>query len=316
MAHLLPREGAGPAPAVIAAAGLHPDHVVCLIANPALAPLSAGLVDVMARALGRGPRWLAEEEACEFVVTGDRRSLLDQARALATGHPVDVAVVAAGHRRKRLLLSDMDSTLITVECVDELAAVCGVKAEVAAITRQAMNGELDFRAALAARVALLEGLPVAMLDEVYRERVRMMPGARTLVRTMRRYGAITALASGGFTPFAKRVQRELGFHLAQANDLEIANGRLTGRVLEPVRCPASKLDLLEQLSAAHLLGLEHTLTVGDGANDLPMLAAGGLGVAYRAHPRVAATAPVAIEHGDLTALLYLQGIPRHAFAAD
>lgn len=214
---------------MIAASGIAVEHVVCLIANPAVAPLNSDLVVETAGALGSSPRWLAEAEACEFVVAGDRRSLLDRTRALASGYAVDVAVVAASQRRKRLLLSDMDSTLITVECIDELAAVCGTQAEVAAITRQAMSGALDFRTALMARVALLEGLPVVMLDEVYRQRVRMMPGARTLVRTMRRNGAITALASGGFTSFAKRVQRELGFHLAQANELEIASGRLTGR---------------------------------------------------------------------------------------
>jgi phosphoserine phosphatase len=291
--------------------------VVCLIADPARAALATALAAEVGRAVGAAPRWLADAEACEFqIADGARGRLRERVRQVVAGAAVDVAVMPAAQRRKRLLVSDMDSTVITVECIDELAAVAGIRDEIAEITRRAMNGEIDFRAALAARVALLAGLPVAVLDEVYRERVRFMPGARTLVRTMRAQGAVSALVSGGFVPFTDRVRAALGFDLAQANRLEVADGRLTGRVLEPVRGPWSKRALLQRLARARGLALGETLAVGDGANDLPMLSAAGLGVAFRAHPVVSAATPVAIAVGDLTALLYLQGIARREFATD
>ncbi len=289
-------------------------QILCLIADPARAPLEPGLVAEVGRAVGARPCWLAEAEACEFALEDAARgALAGPLRQALEGAGVDVAVVPAAARVKRLLVSDMDSTVITVECIDELAGALGIQAEVAAITRRAMNGELDFRTALAARVALLAGLPVTVLDEVYRERVRLMPGAATLVRTMRARGATTALVSGGFAPFTLRVRAALGFDLVQANRLETSAGRLTGRVLEPVRGPESKLALLKRLARAKKLAPAATLAVGDGANDLPMLEAAGLGVAYRAHPVVRAVVPIAINHGDLTALLYLQGIARRDF---
>jgi phosphoserine phosphatase len=287
---------------------------VCLIADPHRAPLETGLAACAGRALKVAPRWLAEAEACDFEVAGgDPAELAARVRSELGPAPLDVAVVETGARMKRLLVSDMDSTIITVECIDELADRVGIKAEVAAITRRAMNGELDFRAALRHRVALLEGLPVEVLSEVYHERVRLMPGATTLVRTMRSRGAVTALVSGGFIEFVERVRDDVGFDLAEANRLETRGGRLTGRVLEPIRDAGSKLAMLRELTRSHGLRTEETLAVGDGANDLPMLAAAGLGVAFRAHPRVARTARVAIGVGDLTALLYLQGIPKDTF---
>jgi phosphoserine phosphatase len=289
-------------------------QILCLIADPARAPLEPGLVAEVGRAVGARPCWLAEAEACEFALEDAAGgALAGPLRQTLEGAGVDVALVPAAARVKRLLVSDMDSTVITVECIDELAGALGIQAEVAAITRRAMNGELDFRTALAARVALLAGLPVTVLDEVYRERVRLMPGAATLVRTMRARGATTALVSGGFAPFTLRVRAALGFDLVQANRLETSAGRLTGRVLEPVRGPESKLALLKRLARAKKLAPAATLAVGDGANDLPMLEAAGLGVAYRAHPVVRAVVPIAINHGDLTALLYLQGIARRDF---
>jgi phosphoserine phosphatase len=289
-------------------------HIVCLIADPARAPLESPLIAAVGRTLGARARWLANAEACEFLVEdGSRERLGEVVAQVVADAALDVAVVAAAHRPKRLLVSDMDSTMITVECIDELAEVAGIRGEIAAITRRAMNGEIDFRAALEARVALLAGLPVALFEEVYRERVRLMPGARTLVRTMRARGAITALVSGGFSPLVDRVRDAIGFDLAQANRLESAGGRLTGRVLEPVRGPWSKLALLRRLARARGIAPVETLAVGDGANDLPMLTAAGLGVAFRAHPVVRATMPVAITFGDLTALLYLQGIARRDF---
>jgi phosphoserine phosphatase len=294
-------------------------EVVCLIADPSKAPLERPLVAEVARALGARPRWLAEDEACEIpVADGDQardRGALERARQIAAGAPLDVVAVPAADREKRLLVSDMDSTVITVECIDELADVLGIKPEVAAITRRAMAGELDFRAALEARVALLAGLPVSAFDEVYRDRVRLMPGACSLIRTMRARGAVTALVSGGFVPFAERVRHAVGFDLAQANQLEAIAGRLTGRVLEPIHGPDSKRAMLEQLMTAHGLRRSQTMAVGDGANDLLMLAAAGLGVAYRAHGPVARAVRAAINHGDLSALLYLQGIAKREFVA-
>lgn len=289
-------------------------HVVCLIADPERAPLERPAVATIARATGGSVRWLAPDEACELVVEDQAESrLVARLRGALPDPRFDVAVVPAADRLKRLLVSDMDSTMITVECIDELADYLGVKAEVAAITRQAMAGELDFVSALKARVALLEGLSVEVFDEVFRERVRLMPGARTLLRTMRACGARTALVSGGFVPFAERVRDAVGFDLAQANRLEVLDGRLTGRLLGPIRSPRSKVALLRQLTRILRLRASQTLAVGDGANDLPMLAAAGLGVAFRAHVTLARAASVAIEWGDLTSLLYLQGVSKAAF---
>jgi phosphoserine phosphatase len=291
-------------------------HAVCLIADPKRAPLDGATVAALQRAIGGAARWLAEEEACELLVEDAGPDEIHARAGAALGNrPYDLGVVPAERRRKRLLVSDMDSTMITVECIDELADYLGVRAEVSAITRRAMNGELDFVAALHARVALLEGLPVEVFEEIFRERVRLMPGARTLVRTMRSWGARAALVSGGFAPFVERVRDAIGFDLAQANRLETLNGRLTGRLLGPIRSPKSKLALLRQLTRVFRLQPGETLAVGDGANDLPMLHAAGLGVAFRPTPVVAEVAPIAIRSGDLTALLYLQGVAKSGFVA-
>jgi phosphoserine phosphatase len=288
--------------------------VVCVIADPARAPLDEALADAFGRELGSCPRWLAEAEACEFALAnGVSAAAAARIAALVGAAPLDVAIVPAQPRVKRLLVSDMDSTMITIECIDELADAVGIRTEVAAITRRAMNGEMDFRTALEARVALLAGLPVAVFEDIYRERLRYMPGARTLIQTMRARGALTALVSGGFVPFTDRVRAALGFDLAQANRLEIKGNRVTGRLLPPIREPRSKLVMLQRLARARGLSCDETLAVGDGANDLPMLGAAGLGVAFRAHPKVAANVAVAIRVGDLTALLYLQGIAKRDF---
>jgi phosphoserine phosphatase len=222
---------------------------------------------------------------------------------------LDANLVPAEGRRKRALVADMDSTIIGVECIDELADFAGLKPEVAAVTEAAMRGELDFEAALLARVALLKGLPEATLQRCYDERVRLNPGARTLVRTMRALGAATALVSGGFSFFAERVAAEAGFAWARANRLVVAAGALTGDVAPPILGREAKREALRTL-AAEAGGPEAVLAVGDGANDIDMVRAAGLGVAYRAKPALAAAAAARIEHSDLTALLALQGIPQ------
>ncbi len=224
--------------------------------------------------------------------------------------PFDVIVQPAAHREKKLLVADMDSTMITVECIDELADFAGIKPQVAAITEAAMRGELDFAGALDARVTLLAGLEDSAIDRCLAERVRVMPGARELVRTMRARGAYTVLVSGGFTRFAEPVAEMIGFDRVIANRLEIAGGKLTGRVERPIVDAATKLDTLLAERARLGLGKAETLAVGDGANDLPMIRAAGLGVAYRAKPVVAAAAAARVDHGDLTTLLWAQGIAR------
>lgn len=234
---------------------------------------------------------------------------------LLGGALVDVCVQPWSGRRKRLLIADMDSTIIGCECIDELADYAGAKAEVAAVTEAAMRGELDFEAALRARVARLRGLPLAEVDRCWRERVRLNPGAEILVRTMAAHGARCVLVSGGFTAFTARVGPAAGFHAAQANRLLDDGERLTGEVADPILGREAKLEALTRETGALGVGPPAALAVGDGANDLAMIAAAGLGVAYRAKPIVAAQADARVDHADLTALLHFQGYRREAFAA-
>lgn len=222
----------------------------------------------------------------------------------------DVVVQAAVGRAKALLVADMDSTMITVECIDELADYAGIKPQIAEITERAMRGELDFEAALDARVALLEGLDEKAIEACLNERVVIMPGAAALVRTMKARGALTVLVSGGFTRFAEPVAATIGFDRAIANVLLISGGVLTGKVAKPIVGSHTKLETLLAATAERGLSAGDTLAVGDGANDLAMIERAGLGVAYRAKPIVAAAAAARIQHNDLTALLYAQGIAR------
>lgn len=221
---------------------------------------------------------------------------------------IDVAVQPEANRLKKLLISDMDSTMITVECIDELADYAGIKSEIAAITERAMHGELDFEEALRGRVALLEGLETAAIQLCLDERVKIMPGAQTLVRTMAGAGAATILVSGGFTKFAKPVAQAIGFESFHANVLGEAAGLLTGGLDGPIVDSTRKDELLQSAAQEGGLSLESCLAIGDGANDIPMLQRAGLGVAYHAKPKAAAAADVAIKYNDLTALLYMQGI--------
>ncbi len=232
-------------------------------------------------------------------------------RALgAIGGGIDVIVQAAATREKRLIVADMDSTMITVECIDELADYAGIKPQIADITERAMRGELDFAAALRARVALLKGLDDAVIDQCRKERVVIMGGAKALIGTMRARGAEAVLVSGGFTRFTGPVAAEIGFHRAIANVLEIVDGKLAGTVEEPIVDAARKRQELEAAIARLGITPERSMAVGDGANDIPMIEAAGLGVAYHAKEKARAAADAEIVHGDLSVLLYAQGIRR------
>ncbi len=238
------------------------------------------------------------------------------AEAALEGQAIDVCVQPWEGRRKHLLVADMDSTIIGCECIDELADFAGVKAQVSAITERAMRGELDFEGALRERVAMLKGLPMGDLQRAYDERVRLNPGARTMVRTMAAHGARCVLVSGGFTFFTGRVAEAAGFHANRANRLGHTPEALTGVVHEPILGREAKLAALKEEIAAQGLKASDALAVGDGANDLAMIEAAGLGVAYRAKPIVAAQADAKVDHADLTALLYFQGYKAEAFVTD
>jgi phosphoserine phosphatase len=280
-------------------------------------PMGAA-VEAVAAEIGSAPFWLAPGEACEFAFEApDRAGALaarERVAARMGDAPIDVCVVPAVGRRKALLVADMDSTIIQQECIDEMADMLGLKARIAAITERAMRGELPFEAALRERLGLLAGLEVSALQRVFDERVTLMPGARTLVATMRANGAFTALVSGGFSFFTSRVAAAVGFDVNHANELEIVGGRLTGGVVGPILGREAKLEALLHYRDARALAEAATMAVGDGANDLAMIGAAGLGVAYRAKPVVAAEAGCGITHGDLTALLYLQGYRKADFA--
>lgn len=290
-----------------------------LTSDPAARALTGALLSRCSRALGMAqPRVLARNVSAEFeVVTAEPRAMRQDLLAVLDGAPVDVSLVPSAGRRKRLLVADMDSTMIGQECLDELAGALGLKEQVAAITEQAMRGEIAFEPALRARVALLAGLPAAeTIEATLRDKITLTAGARALVATMRANGAYAALVSGGFTAFTGPIAAELGFDEHRSNTLLVEGHALTGQVAEPILGREAKLAALEELILARGLTREETLCVGDGANDLAMLQAAGLGVAYRAKPAVAAAADVRIDHGDLTALLYLQGYAESAFVAE
>lgn len=288
-------------------------HVLSLIVDPAVAGLDerlaatiVGAIEALGARTG-APDWLSPGVACEIPFAGvDRNSADAGARKALDGAPVDIVVQPAAGRRKSLLVSDMESTIIENEMVDDLAAFVGAHEQVAEITRQAMRGEILFRPALRQRVALLAGLDEAMLAPAC-DAITYMPGARELVRTMRANGAYTALVSGGFGIFTTHVREALGFEFDLANILEIVDGRLTGHVAEPILGRDAKLDALLKLADERGLGPEDAVAVGDGFNDLPMIEAAGIGVAFRAKPAVAEAAGARIDYGDLTALLYIQG---------
>jgi phosphoserine phosphatase len=268
-----------------------------------------------ALAIPAEPLWLAPDEACDLVLEASSPAAVAEAAGAVIGDAaVDVVAQPERERRKRLLVADLESTMIENEMLDELALILGIGSRVAEITRRAMNGEIDFVAALEARVALLAGTESRVLHEAA-ARIRLTPGARTLVATMRDNGAATALVTGGFRIFADRVAAELGFERVTANRLEIVDGRITGKVLPPIITGETKRETLLALAAELDVPLAQTIAVGDGANDLAMLAAAGLGTAFHAKPRVAATARWRLDHADLTGLLYAQGYRKAEFTA-
>ncbi|HEX3497706.1 MAG TPA: phosphoserine phosphatase SerB [Stellaceae bacterium] len=298
-----------------------PDAVLTLIAAPVTGDAAAvSLGDVVAALretlLALGARlgevdWLAADRACDIYYDGLDTDQADAGarHLMATAFPdlaADIVVQPSAGRRKALLVADMESTVIENEMLDELADFLGLRDDISEITRQAMNGEIDFAAALTARVALLAGMEATRLAEAAR-RIRITPGAAALVATMRAHGAYAALVSGGFTVFTTPVRQVLGFDAVIANELIVEDGRLTGTVRDPIVTRETKLAALKSLAAERALPLAASLAVGDGANDLPMIEAAGLGVAFRAKPAVAARARIRIDRGDLTALLYAQG---------
>ena len=251
------------------------------------------------------PRWIDAGKAADIGFSGDAAAVRAALEGLVAG--TDVVVQPEAGRAKKLMVADMDSTMITIECIDELADYAGIKPQIAEITERAMRGELDFEGALNARVALLKGLDAGVIDRCYAERLRIMPGATALVRTMKANGARCVLVSGGFTVFADRVAEEIGFDRAISNRLEIADGMLAGTVTMPIVGAATKRETLLAEAEALGIGRELTMAVGDGANDIPMIEMAGLGAAYHAKPKTAAAAGARIDHNDLTALLYAQG---------
>ena len=290
--------------------------VATLLANPSNPILEPALAERAAESLNAsGLYWLADGIACDIVLRDgtDDKTAEAQLRALIGDRKIDVAVQDADTRRKKFLIADMDSTMIGQECIDELAAEVGLKEKVAAITARAMNGEIAFEPALRERVALLKGLPIAVVDEVIEKRITLTAGGPELIATMKARGHYTALVSGGFTVFTGPISSRLGFHENRANILLEKEGMLTGEVAEPILGKQAKVDALLDISARLGIDTHEAIAVGDGANDLGMLELAGSGVALHAKPSVAAQAKIRIDHGDLTALLYLQGYRKTDF---
>ena len=285
--------------------------IVSLIARPG--SLDPSLVSSLRNAMGGGEAvWLAQGEAAEFPLDAAPANLEELRGAVAD--QADLNLVPVEGRRKKMLLADMDSTMIQQECIDELAEEAGVGDHVRDITARAMNGELDFEGALTERVALLRDLPETVIAKVLEDRISLMPGGRALVATMKAQGAYTVLVSGGFTAFTARVAELVGFDENRANTLLIDGGRLTGEVARPILGRAAKVQALEEITARLGITEADAIAVGDGANDLGMLGRAGLGVALHAKPSVQAECDLRVNHGDITALLYLQGYAKGEFA--
>ena len=290
--------------------------VATLIANPSNPVLNSTIAESAAKALdASGLYWLADGIACDLVLRDgtDVEAAERVLRMAIVDRPIDIAIQDQDKRRKKILIADMDSTMIQQECIDELAAEVGLKDEVSTITARAMNGEIAFEPALRERVALLKGLPISVVDEVIQKRVTLTPGGLELIATMKARGHYTALVSGGFTVFTSRIAATLGFDENRANILGEKDGLLDGTVAEPILGKQAKVDALNDIATKLGLSPEDAMAVGDGANDLGMLHLAGTGVALHAKPAVAAEAKIRIDHSDLTALLYLQGYRKADF---
>lgn len=283
--------------------------VATLVSARAARAVDPAAVERAAAALSAAATiWLEPGVAADLVLPGDNAATIRaQLREILDDAPVDIIVQPVEGRRKRLLIADMDSTMIGQECIDELAAEVGLKEHVAAITERAMRGEIAFEPALRERVALLKGLPEGIATKVIAERITLTPGATTLIRTFRANGGHTALVSGGFTMFTRPIAEMIGFHETHANILGIADGALDGTVADPILGQDTKRMHLKRLTSEKGFAASETIAVGDGANDLAMIEAAGIGVAYHAKPAVAARAPAVVDHADLTALLFMQG---------
>ncbi|MDK4701262.1 phosphoserine phosphatase SerB [Rhizobium sp. CNPSo 4062] len=290
--------------------------VATLIANPSNPVLVPAIAEQAADAVkASGLYWLADGIACDIALRDGTDIEAAEANILAVigSAPIDLVIQEAETRRKKLLIADMDSTMIAQECIDELAAEVGLKEKVADITARAMNGEIAFEPALRERVALLKGLPLSVVDDVIARRITLTPGGPELIATMKAKGYYTALVSGGFTVFTSRIGATLGFDENRANVLLEENGILTGLVEEPILGKQAKVDALNEIAERLDISVDDALAVGDGANDLGMLQLAGAGVALHAKPTVSAQARMRIDHGDLTALLYIQGYRKTDF---
>ncbi len=292
--------------------------VATLIANPSNPLLIPALGEQAAELVNAsGLYWLADGIACDIALRDntDPAEAESQLRTLISDRPIDIVVQDAESRRKKLLIADMDSTMIGQECIDELAAEVGLKEQVSIITARAMNGEIAFEPALRERVALLKGLPISVVDQVIEKRITLTPGGRELIATMKANGHYTALVSGGFTVFTSRIAATLGFDENRANILLEDGGTLTGEVAEPILGKQAKVDSLNDIARTLGLHTDEAMAVGDGANDLGMLHLAGSGVALHAKPAVAAEAKMRVNYGDLTALLYIQGYRKADFVS-
>lgn len=285
--------------------------ILVLIARPGSHAITDDVITALRDHGADDPHWLSTGDAAEVSTFQRMSEFLVDLRS----YPIDAAVVSIHNRRKRLLLADMDSTMIHQECIDELGIVAGVGDQIKTITAKAMRGELDFDGALRERVALLEGLDTSVIAKLLSERITFMEGGKTLLATMRKNGAYTALVSGGFLSFTGPVATHLGFHENRANTLIEKDGKLTGEVATPILGQQAKLDSLREIASTLGITPADAIAVGDGANDLAMLSEAGLGVALHAKPHVQASSLVRINHADLTGLLYLQGYRKDQFAA-
>jgi len=295
------------------------DNVLTLISNSADGALGPDQVDVARQALDDinaqtgDADWLSPDEAVDIAFDDAHRKDAEAAvRQALMNLPIDVIAQSALRRKKKLIIADMDSTIVEGETLDELAEFAGLKDQIAALTKRAMNGEIGFREALRTRVAMLEGLSESFLAETMKG-VRLNPGARELIATMRKNGAFTALISGGFSFFTDRIREQVGFHMSLGNKLEIIAGQLTGQVIPPVVDKDTKLEMLIDMAAQQELGMTDTFAIGDGANDVPMLKAAGMGVAYHGHPVAREHARARLDHTDLTGALFIQGYRRDEF---